>query len=157
MTREQKIAKAKRMREQGHTYVQIGDRLGSSYSTVYRWLNPEYAQRHRAVVRAYKARNRERMRQYDREYNATHKGECWQCGGPTNRRFDHCRACRSDEADRRARTAERLWAEGLSLREIARELGTTKKTVSSLMNRWRREGYCFPYRYKVRNSRRAAA
>ena len=64
---------ARALREQGLTYEQIADALGTSKGTAWRWSNPDAAERWRdaaerwrAQSRAWKERNRERIiRAYD--------------------------------------------------------------------------------------------
>lgn len=46
----------------------------------------------------------------------------------------------------RAPEAERLWAAGASMREIAAHLGTTPGSLQVRFAQWRAEGYDFPYR-----------
>jgi transposase len=139
--------KARKLREQGLTYQAIAQRLGVGYATAYRWLNPDYAERSLAASRAWKARNREHAHAYDRAYNAAHKDECPLCGGEMERHSERCTACRSDEADRKAKTVVRLWAEGKSMREIQEVLGWSKGHLAAMMDRYRTQGYDLPYRY----------
>lgn len=63
------IATAQTLRASGLSYSKIAARIGVSTQTVYRWLNPEYAERQRAVCRA----NKERYR-----------GTCESCGAQTS-------------------------------------------------------------------------
>jgi transposase-like protein len=69
MTREQKIAKARELREQGLSYPTLAGTLGVGVATVYRWLNEAYAEHDRAAARNWKR---------------THKGTCADCGAPTD-------------------------------------------------------------------------
>jgi transposase len=43
MTRDQKVAEAKRLREGGLSYSVVGQRLGVSPATAWKWLNPDAA------------------------------------------------------------------------------------------------------------------
>lgn len=153
MTREQKIAKAHVLREQGATYRVIADRFGVSATTVYRWLNPDYAEASRAFSRAYKDRNREAVRAQNREYVRTHKAECPECGGEMNRGTGRhggkCAGCHADDIDRRARQIEKWWAGEWTLKQIAAELGWSVNHISRELHRLRAKGYELPYRRPV--------
>lgn len=148
LSREQKIEKARELREQGATYREIGEKFSVSTSAIYRWLNPERT----ASYRSGRACNPERARKLDREYNRRHRGECPQCGGEMARKTARvggkCRACHEDEADRRARQIQQWWAEGLGQRQIAKRLGWSINHLSVEKHRLREAGYNLPYRYK---------
>lgn len=153
-------AEARKLRERGWGYEAIGLRLGISKSTAYRWLNPDYDQRHLEAARDWKRRNRKRQRAYNRAYNDEHKGTCASCGGETVRGAVSgiCAACRTDEADRKARKVVRLWAEGKSMKEICAEMGWSKGHLGKVMDRYRAQGYDLPYRYNgTRNGAKYAA
>lgn len=147
MTVAELDAKAKRLRADGLTYREIGERMGESKYQAWRRCNRE---RLNERTRAYKARNRETLRAYDREYNATHKGTCSSCGGEMDRKWDGgtCAACRHDEYDRKAREVERLWNGGATFPEIQAAMGWTKGMLGRMMDRYRADGYDLPYRYK---------
>lgn len=153
MTREQKIAKARKLRAQRLTYSEIADRLGVPLSTVHRWINPERT----APYRNGRAVDPERARLVDRIYNRTHRAECPSCGGEmdrgTGRKGGICATCRADEVDRRARQIERWWAEGLTLNEIADALGWSAGHVKHEFHLLREKGYDLPYRYSLSKSR----
>lgn len=68
MTRAEKMAEAARLRDY-MTYAEIAAQLDVAKSTVYRWLNPEFAERDRVKCRAVKER---------------YRGTCATCGAPTN-------------------------------------------------------------------------
>lgn len=146
MTREQKIATARKLRAKGATYKAIGEQVGVSASTVVRWLNPGAAERSRTASLAWKRRNRKRHNAHCRRWYYDSKVPCPRCGQPMTQGARLCRACRSDDADRKARQVEQWWAEGLTISEIAERLGTTVSTVRVSMNHWRRLGYDLPYR-----------
>lgn len=156
MTREQKVAEAKRLRSEGLIYREIGERLGVSLTVVYRWLNPISAEKRRISDRAYRERNRAKRRAYDRQYKRTHKAECPQCGGKmdrsTARRGGLCLPCHEDRVDSRARQIERWWGEGLKLKEIAAKLGWSEGHLSVEMHKLREKGYDLPYRRAVHNT-----
>ena len=78
---------AQEHRDKGWSYKRISRELGVGESTVYRWLNPEYAERHRAVSRQLKQR---------------YRGTCIDCGNPTSYAgigdkisAERCQPCRS--------------------------------------------------------------
>lgn len=159
MNREQKIARAKELRAEGMTYGKIAAKVGSSYATVYRWLNPDYIEKQRQASREWKARNKKHCAKYDKEYKESHRGECSQCGGEMDRYYDGgvCSSCRFDNRDRRARKIERWWAEGLSIREIADRLAWSEGSLSREMGHLRRMDYDLPYRYRVKGGKRVKA
>jgi transposase len=132
MARQQEIRLAKKLRAEGATYREIGERLGVGRSTVTYWLNPDAYRRH-------------------------HIRECPQCGGRMKRatagRGGLCQACRSDEADLRARLVVRLWREGRSIQGIADELNTSVNCAGVTINTLREKGYELPYRRSVQGPR----
>lgn len=151
MTRAEKVATARQMREGGALLREIADRFGVSTSTVDAWLNDQDGSK----ARARKAR---------------YRGVCEDCGAPTSGTrsgLDHaprwCKACgveHGKEIQRRvlaARHAERdrlieaWWNEGLSRREIADRLGWTFGHVQVEVCRLRERGYSLPYRYALRH------
>ena len=72
MTMEAKdITKAQEMRDRGMSYVEIGEVLGASSSTIQYQLNPAYRE-HKA---AYREANREKALDYARDYQAKHRDE----------------------------------------------------------------------------------
>jgi DNA-binding CsgD family transcriptional regulator len=147
VTRDQKIAEARRLRAQGLKYREIAERLGVGTSTVYAWLNP-------ARVRPYRSGrgiDPQRARAYDREYYRSHKGTCYRCGGERGRgpRTGPCRACVADDVDRRARQIEQWWAEGLTIGEISSRLKWPSGRFGAEMVRLRAKGYDLPYRRAV--------
>jgi len=145
VTREQKIAKAKRLREQGLTYQQIAERLNvSSNGVVSRWLNPERA---KEADRRSNAKRNDYKRQWDRDNRA----ECPRCGGAMcagsrspSHCPDRCWECLRDEADARIRRFIALRREGLLNPEIAEREGTTVPAVAMTLSNARRQGYDVP-------------
>lgn len=125
------------------------------YSRVHRAENPTYAENSRIYSRAWKARNRERTREYDHQYAATHRGVCSQCDGPMDRKRDGgiCSSCRAEGARVRRQTLQTMWNSGAPLAEIAAALATTVNVVGTEMAHMRADGWDLPYRYR----RRAAA
>ena len=69
MTREEKIAEARRMRAEGHKLREIRECFGVGCETALRWTDDAYAERARAACRQAKER---------------YRGICEKCGGPTN-------------------------------------------------------------------------
>lgn len=84
-----------------------------------------------------------------REQKAKHDlMPCPECGQPMAHHADRCLACyRTAQAERR-QLLERLWAAGLSCREIGETLGW-KAQPSVQIARYRARGYDLPYRYRV--------
>jgi transposase len=149
MTREQKIAKARRLKVRGLSYGEVAMKVGVCKGTVRRWLNPEEAARNRAASREWKRRNPDKTSAYDREYAETHKKACSQCGGPLihDAKTEICMECRMDNRDFKYRQLERLWAEGKTYPEIQEEMGWTRDYLAVTMDRARDMGYHLPYRY----------
>jgi hypothetical protein len=92
-------------------------------------------------------------------------GKCIDCGVATNghdgpgKASDRCVTCanrhiidigRADMARARAKRerVQRLWAEGLLMREIAAEMGWSMGYLACEMNRMRKAGYDMPHRYR---------
>jgi transposase len=166
MTRDEKIAKARELRDQGLTHRAIGDRLGVTHSCVTKWLNPnlarEWARRQEA-----KPSTAARKRAWDRAHRAT----CPRCGGLRGQataipsRADglcvNCdNAARAAEADVTARKVVALWADGKKFSEICAAMGWSKGTLSAMMDRYRKAGYDLPYRRQgeaLENVRRGQA
>ncbi len=150
MTRDEKVAEAKRLRVEGLSLRHIGERLGTPVTTVYRWTDPDGAARERARSLAWKAENRERVIAYDRSYGREHRGRCINCGDLMGIGVAHdglCKPCvRAATHERRMQVCE-WWAEGLSCREICARLGWSLGHLTHEMSRMRRAGYDLPYRY----------
>ena len=157
MTRDEKMAKAVEMRGQGVILDEIAAHLGVSRTTIVRWTNPAYAEHQRSLSLAWKDRNRERNRARDREYVERIKVPCPRCGEKHSPDHSVCQACRSAASAARRELAQRLWAEGNTLLEIAEALGSTRASIGAEISRWRQEGYDFPHRYRMANGRRIAA
>lgn len=125
MTREQKIAEAKRLRGQGATYRATGEALGHPVTTIYNWLNPEYVRR--SNVKRGPAK---------REWEA---GTCPQCGGrlASADRSDRCIDCKREAVRRQARERAELFIalreRGLLNNEIAEREGITAGSVASAL------------------------
>lgn len=110
-----RIEEARRLVGEGATFRAVAAELGVAPSTVYRWLNPEYAERHRATSRAWKQRQR---------------GTCDHCGGET--KFDGrvvrdiCGACSRSDPPKPPR------GRGARLRGILEFLATGEKSYSEI-------------------------
>lgn len=143
------------MRAKGLLLREIAERLGVSKSTALRWTDPEREELGRELNRAWKDRNRERVRAYNRQYQATHekaRGTCSSCGGRTSRQNDGgvCMDCRSAARCRRAERIVAMWASGLAMPEIAERLELSMNTLRGELGWARARGYDLPYRYRVR-------
>lgn len=151
VTREQKIATARKLRESGLTYREIGERFGVGHACVWKWLHPD-------VVAESNRRDNQRRAPQKRAYAQSKRAACEDCGTPlsagsswpSRRRTGKCRTCwELDEAERiepRRRQIEEWWAEGLSLRAIAERLGWSRDHLSVEIHRMREAGYAVPYR-----------
>jgi len=71
-----------------------------------------------------------------------------ECGQLRTREADRCMDCRREERDARWRLIQAWWAEGLSMNAIVKRLGWTRGTLSSQLNRMRKEGWDVPYRHR---------
>jgi hypothetical protein len=69
VTRDEKIALCRKLKAEGLTYRQVAEAVGTSKTTVVRWLNPDKAEADRVSARARKE---------------SYRGECATCGAPTN-------------------------------------------------------------------------
>jgi hypothetical protein len=154
MTREQKIARAQRLRDEGLLLREIAEEMGlSGTRAAWRLVNPERVHEQELARNAYK-------RQWEKE---APRGNCEDCGdelGIDSARRGHrtCRTCyelrRAEVVDERARRIVEWWAEGLTLKEIATKLGWTLGHIAQEFDRLREKGYDLPYRYRtgVRNA-----
>lgn len=110
--------------------------------------DPVLAERDREASRAWKARNRERTRVYDREYDAAHRIACQVCGA--SRRRDvlgpKCARCLREEVEHRRERIAAMWSEGLTLRRIAVEFGWSVTRAGVEVARMRQAGYDLPGR-----------
>ncbi len=95
---------------------------------------------------------------------ALYAGTCESCGGPTDGSQGRvaapkrCVVCTPRAAAARAgwtairdahyHEVQRLWRAGLTMREIAARMDTTKPTVGTWLYRMRRDGWDVPYRYR---------
>ena len=132
--------RAEELRSRGWGARKIGRHLGVPRDRIRDWLNPE------------------RRRRLARSEAKRRKVPCLGCGKPkcppmSGKAEDLCKPCQEARADeRRARIIE-LWAEGVSIIEIAADLGTTKNSICVDIARIRRRpnGYeLLPLRYAPR-------
>lgn len=156
VTREQKIASARAMRDEGHHYRAIGAVLGVEGSTVYKWLHPE-----RAADYGY-ASLESRRASIDRA-----RAECPTCGQPMgggsgfpSYQWAGCENCRlirlrQDRDLRREQIAE-MWEAGAPGPVIAEALGTTPNAITTQMAYMRRDGWKLSYRRPAMAERHAA-
>lgn len=151
--RAEKAAEAARLREQGLIYREIAERMGlSSVQEAWNLVNYEKS---KAQVRAYKARNREALREYDKRYSEENRAVCPHCGfvyGLGSARisgkpqadvnFSNCSGCRRERGEQ----IVVAWDLGWTLNEIAEWLGWTRGHLGMEFDRLRAEGYDLPYR-----------
>lgn len=87
------------------------------------------------------------------------RASCPDCGAPMRAGSGYpkgapkrCRSCNDligrTQVDERAQKFEKWWAEGLSLKEIAKRLNRSIGYVHMEMDRLRSKGYDLPYRYR---------
>ena len=152
---------ALRLREQGLTYREIGERIGRTTgtvsSTITRLTNAEYREAERARSRAYKDRNRASVRASNLEYRDRRAtGRC-ACGQRISDSGNICGTCkRSAAAERRRERIAGLWAQGLTEAQVAAELGITHGSIRVEMARMRRAGWDLPCRYPANEAKRQA-
>jgi transposase len=113
----------------GFGCARIAKELGVSKSTIQRWVIPGEKERDRARALKWKDDNRARNRERDRKFRLR-----------TEMPYD--RFLRKFRHQRRRALVERLWAEGLTAREIGEELGQKPVNTSVL----RTLGYDLPHR-----------
>jgi len=144
LSREQNIAKARELREQGLVLREIGERLGVHQVTVWQWLNPGKT---RDKQRKDAAKRGPAKRQWERDNRAG----CPQCGSEMgqgsrspSKRFDRCAACRRTNARSRWGRLISLREQGLTNREIASATGTTAAAVASTLYTAGQHGFEVP-------------
>lgn len=154
------LAKARRLHDQDVPIADIAREMGVAYNTVHRWVDPEFAEQQREIVRQYKDENREAVRAAGRDHNRKHRGQCLTCGdlmGIGVRHDGTCSGCRSAEVHERRMRVVALWEGGATWQQIADDLGWTLGHLAVEMGRMRKVGYDLPYRYAVQNGRGVAA
>jgi DNA-directed RNA polymerase specialized sigma24 family protein len=139
---------ARRLAAEGWTYKRIGKAMGVATTTVRRWLDPEAQAMDLATSRAYKARHREAMKAYDREWERTHKRPCPWCDGEVSYGHEICQRCVVSIAETKRSVIIGCYEDGWLLREIAAVLGTTIGSLSVEVNRLRKTGR-IGYRYRI--------
>lgn len=107
---------------------------------------PKWCKKHRNT-RA--ARPQKRLADYGRFERE--KTPCESCGRPCGKTSKRCRRCFHEACEVKRERIVKLWATGLTMGEIAREIGTTKGSVSVQINTMRAKGYDLPYRHKMVN------
>jgi hypothetical protein len=146
MTRDEKIAEAKRRAALGDSPPMIAPDLGVATSTIYRWLYPDrYSESspHRAAQK--------------RAWENAMRAPCGRCGGPrragslradgTQRaiKTDTCDECRSEH---RIELVLAMWRmrcdENLLNKDIAARLGIPVGTVATELCRLRALGFAVP-------------
>jgi len=140
LTREQKIAEARRLRKRGLTYREIGERLGVSTRAVWAWLNPE-AQK--AIVRGVNAKRTKAKREWARANRAA----CPQCGKPMGpgtagrkcRVPRRCRTCLKRESRERTERYIALRERGMLNFQIAEREGVPTHKVAGALSRAKEE------------------
>lgn len=134
----------------------------SAYKRAWRARGGRGVAREREASRAYKERNREAVKAWERAYQAApeNRGECEVCEGPMgvgSRSDGICRSCRLAARNCKWAEIQSLWNEGYSIRDICRELGgVSVGYLGGEMCRMRSEGWDLPYRYNIGNRRAAA-
>lgn len=150
MTRDEKVAEARRLRTQGLSYPRIAELIDAPTSTVWVWLNPGSEARRGPAKRAWE--------------NANDRGRC-ACGaamgvGAKRRGSGVCAECRRemDAVGRawRQQTIYELWHQGASLHEIAAALSTKRPSIGSEVTHMRKIGWDLPYRHQPKPDRAVA-
>lgn len=139
-TRDQKIAKARELREEGLTYREIGERLGVAEHTSWSWLNPEAR---RAIDRRVNAKRTKAKNEWARENRAA----CPKCGKPMGpgtkgrrtRVPKRCRTCLKQESREHTERFIALRERGLLNPQIAEREGVPVATVAVALSRAERD------------------
>lgn len=163
MTREEKIAEARRLKAEGLSDAAIARRFGVTRSCVFKWLNP-------ARAKEYGRRDNARPERKARKLAIQNEvgGSCPDCGGPLTKqaiwpRVTRCRdcyhaACREAHRERDEQIVKWWNDDGLSLREIAERLGWSVNHVQQEIWRLRyRYGYYLAPRRSDVGQRKVAA
>lgn len=145
-------ALARQLRAKGHSLGMISYRVGFATTTILRWLDPEKAARYGAQSLQYRRENRTRLNEYSRAYaRSHHKGTCPVCGRPTLQMgVKSCKPCLDADRDFVWREIETLWADGLSVKEIAAEMRRSAESVQGHLARMRKAGRHVPPRRRAR-------
>lgn len=166
---EAKIAEAQRLLDEGADRDAITEALGVTLRTVERWgfnlsrlprpciqCGEEFQPTHGKQEACSEECARKRHSARKRLSADAHRAYCPDCGDPLAagsewKGWIRCKDCCL--AHEKARTEEKwarieaLWADGLSMREIAKELGTTPATIGVTINGMRHAGRSVPYRH----------
>lgn len=141
--------------------VALAEAEGLTYSGAWKRLN-------RDAAREYNRRDwlrPGRAHQKTRSEATAGAAACADCGkvraGAKWDAYERCDECER-ESRKRARRArcqeiERLWNEGLSLREIAERLDSTVSSIGGTLTRMRDEGWNVPLRHHGKFAERRAA
>lgn len=133
MTRDEKIAEARRLRAKGLFYREIGERLGVTSTAVEKWCKPEWAKE-----KAQKSNAKRNAAK--RKWEDAKRARCPQCGrakgsgsalrgGP--KATSVCAQCFNRKARERAELFIEMRRQGKSNVEIAAEQGTTPQVVAT--------------------------
>lgn len=143
--------------ECGETRPHHGHGLCRACYSRARRTDPDHAARDREHSRSWKARNRARVRVYDRQYaeRPEVRGTCTRCGelmGASARSGADglCMACRHKVVHERSLAICLMWRDGLLLREIAAKFEWSMNRMGSEMCRMRAAGYNLPRRYELK-------
>lgn len=143
--------KARQMRADGATLVEVATALGVGTSTVQRWCKPDFAEQQRETSRRWKERHRDELRAYNETYDEAHRLTCPKCGqlmGKRSRRRagQECRSCITRRRDANWARIEAMWAEGALMREIADAMGWTVSHLGVEITRMRKADRYMPHR-----------
>lgn len=143
-------AKAREWAARGFTLGMIAGRLGFAKQTVRRWLKPDIADRDRVQALAYRRAHHARLNRNARKYMRRRRaGTCPVCARPTPRQgVKRCARCRREDRKWLRAEIQHHWREGLSVAEIAAEVGVSPGAVSGQVARMRQEGESLPLRRK---------
>lgn len=147
---------ARRLSKEGLSHREIAERMSVSLTTVYRWCDPEAAERARRSSRDWKARNKKHLKKYHRERHRGERKPCPECGDKMSSRSQRCKRCYMGRVKKQHKQMVELWNKGWTAAKIAETLGTTAPTVYVQLARMRREGQAIPHRYP-KNRRRQLA
>src|SRR5215216_3254941 len=121
-----------RLRAEGKTVRQIATELGVSITTICRWKDPVYRERHNASQRRSRLRNREPVEARRSRWLERSAPRCSHCGRPLTRATASrqpvvCGACFSERVAERQRRIRQLPRPAAGADQPSERIGTTKQ------------------------------
>jgi transposase len=141
-------ALARELSAKGHSSGMIAYRLGFNRNTIYRWLHPDKAKVYARRKHLRRQRNLKRERAKDRKRaRRQRKSVCPVCGRQApGANVRACKRCLDKDREFIYAEVETLWANGLSTKEIAAEMGRSWVSIQGYVKRMRAAGRDLPLR-----------